>query len=782
MAGLTKDYQKFMTAFLAAQPPSVKKEEQHRRGQEAWKKVKLDLKDDPQAISKKISQFKVEAVNLKSKSMSHFAKCWNNFQLPRQKEKNTSDEVEVLVSENSESDTNASAKEVPALSSQEGSSDHQNSKIQRERPAQQKAQAELSSVESKLATYHQLKNSGFATIDPKEASKLGTERDNLKRKLKRLGAENERQKKRNADRQKAIKELCSKDPEAAERFKSHNRGHTGRPRLEEDQPGLLSAILNIVQSVSAADDRRRCEALRSVKTLDDLVSELEKMNHTISRSATYLRLLPRRGNTSEGKRHVQTVPVKLLRPENSLRKKNPDRGYAMSFVNDIQQLEELFGPDQILFLSNDDKARVPIGLAAATLQSPLLMHLEWAVRLPDHDFVVGPRHKLTPSVIAVCNLKENGSLSYSGETYIFVRSGKHDTSNAYTHGYDLKELFTSGALQKKPILLLETDGAQDEAPRYPKPMEVAIRLFKLLELDVLIHAVNASGLSAFNPCERRMAPLSHDISGVVLPHDTFGSHLNSKQETIDIDLEKKNFYAAADVLSEIWSNTVINNFKVHCKTVKEGHALEPEEVDQEWVARHVQQLRYSLQIVKCGKANCCKPFATDWMRVFPQRFLPPPAVYKFGPRGLQPVEPEEYIKDPNKKYKFASLKERLLLQLKPNAASKYIRPPFDIYCPSMQEKLAKSICKVCGSSWPCPAAMKRHAVCHKNTFKRRGTPKPEFMPQQIIEDELSSEDELERPTPADDNSPMPVFSIQDHVTSCFQELANEPSDEFMDTE
>jgi hypothetical protein len=50
-----------------------------------------------------------------------------------------------------------------------------------------------------------------------------------------------------------------------------------------------------------------------------------------------------------------------------------------------------------LFLSQNDKARVPIGLPAARRQAPLLMRLDYKIRLPDHDFVVAPLHKLIPS-------------------------------------------------------------------------------------------------------------------------------------------------------------------------------------------------------------------------------------------------------------------------------------------------------------------------------------------------------------------------------------------------
>ena len=80
-------------------------------------------------------------------------------------------------------------------------------------------------------------------------------------------------------------------------------------------------------------------------------------------------------------------------------------------------------------------------------------------------------------------------------------------------------------------------------------------LFKKLGLDVLIHVVNAAGLSAFNPAERRMSPLSHDLAGIILPHDTFGSHLDVQGKTIDVELEQKNFLAAQEVLAEVWSKT-----------------------------------------------------------------------------------------------------------------------------------------------------------------------------------------------------------------------------------
>ena len=83
------------------------------------------------------------------------------------------------------------------------------------------------------------------------------------------------------------------------------------------------------------------------------------------------------------------VPVKLLRPEHSLRKKNIDRMYVKSFFDDMLSISELLGGDAVTLLLNDDKACIALGLAATSLQSPILMHLDCCVRLPDHDFVIG---------------------------------------------------------------------------------------------------------------------------------------------------------------------------------------------------------------------------------------------------------------------------------------------------------------------------------------------------------------------------------------------------------
>ena len=162
--------------------------------------------------------------------------------------------------------------------------------------------------------------------------------------------ESERQKQTRQHLKDVIEKVCSSNKEAANVLKSFNRKQQGRPRIEAEQPELLSTIVKLVQKSTAADKRRRIECLSGVTTLNDIHKELTELDFPLSRSALYLRLLPRRGNTREGKCHVNTVPVKILRPENSLRKKNEDRVFAKSFIDDIFDLCKRFGHDSFIYV------------------------------------------------------------------------------------------------------------------------------------------------------------------------------------------------------------------------------------------------------------------------------------------------------------------------------------------------------------------------------------------------------------------------------------------------
>lgn len=215
--------------------------------------------------------------------------------------------------------------------------------------------------------------------------------------------------------------------------------------------------------------------------------------------------------------------------------------FAKSVINDIFIIPKIFGPEAVTFLSNDDKTRNPLDLDAATLETPILMHLGYKVKLPNHSFVA---------------------------THV----AKHDTFNALIHSHNLIELFKCRDIPQKPILLMEMGAAQDEAPWCPKPMHTAVYLFKEIKLDALICGVNAVGFSLFNAIERRMAYLSHDFTDVIMLHDQFGSHYAVNGVAADAELEKQNFLlSVAESLTTIWSRTVIDEHDVDARSMVLSH-------------------------------------------------------------------------------------------------------------------------------------------------------------------------------------------------------------------
>lgn len=101
-------------------------------------------------------------------------------------------------------------------------------------------------------------------------------------------------------------------------------------------------------------------------------------------------------------------------------------------------------------------------------------------------------------------------------------------------------------------------GGPDENPRHDKVIRMYVHLFLKYDFDAVLVACNAPGRSAFNRVERRMAVLSKALSGIILPYDHYGTHLDTNGNTIDEELEKLNFSYAGKTLAEIWSETVID--------------------------------------------------------------------------------------------------------------------------------------------------------------------------------------------------------------------------------
>ena len=205
-------------------------------------------------------------------------------------------------------------------------------------------------------------------------------------------------------------------------------------------------------------------------------------------------------------------------------------------------------------------------------------------------------------------------------------------------------------------------------------------------------ATNAPGRSAYNRVERRMAPLSHDLAGVILPHDKFGSHLDSRGNTVDCDLEIKNFEHAGKVLAEIWSNTVIDGHPVVAEYINHtDHQTPLIEKSQQWCQTHVRESQYMLQIIKCNDISCCSPPRSSYFSVIKDRFLPPPMPIVQTADGLVADIPKQQFSPLFLTIQLgnAVLPTRTLCNFPKGI-------PYDFGCPSLQEELHKRICLKCG--------------------------------------------------------------------------------------
>ena len=275
------------------------------------------------------------------------------------------------------------------------------------------------------------------------------------------------------------------------------------------------------------------------------------------------------------------------------------------------------------------------------------------------------------------------------------------------------------------------------------------------------------GQSAYNIVERRMAPLSHDLAGLILPHDHFGSHLNDSGVTINLDLEKLNFRKAGQLLAERWNLSIIDGFPCVAEYInppatsederrqydvkfvvdellrqvcaeeeaEEGHEFrisardeyyqenarqarekfgeQPKyDIDEYWCAMHVLQTQYTLQIVRCNSIECCGPWRSNYVEVFPHRFLPSPVPFERTPYGVRVAE-----KDYQRGQFYGSLFQRIQFHGVVIQHTQNEMLPFDYCCSSVKKELKKRTCKVCNQYIPSAYRMKNHYKIHAQHYE-----------------------------------------------------------------
>ncbi len=156
-------------------------------------------------------------------------------------------------------------------------------KQKREKPAQERCEKELTILEKQLSTLICVRDTGLHRDDTiqKQVEKMKDEIDEKKKELKRKRQLASYAKECRKKKKQAVEKICNTFPEANAILKIRNK--IGRPTVEENQPLLHQTILDIAMHGSGADERRRSEVVRSVRTLDDLHAALLKEGFVLSR-------------------------------------------------------------------------------------------------------------------------------------------------------------------------------------------------------------------------------------------------------------------------------------------------------------------------------------------------------------------------------------------------------------------------------------------------------------------------------------------------------------------
>ena len=149
----------------------------------------------------------------------------------------------------------------------------------------------------------------------------------------------------------------------------------------------------------------------------------------------------------------------------------------------------------------------------------------------------------------------------------------------------------------------------DKYSRYKKVIKFGIHQFIQQDLDLMVSHQMLMAEAHFNKLERKIARLSRELSGLILPHDDYGSHLDERAKTMGTELEEKNFDFAGKTVDEIFSQLIVDSYPADAEYNEPAKSELTERMlmsrEQNWWDVHVRSNQYLTQVVKCGDERCC---------------------------------------------------------------------------------------------------------------------------------------------------------------------------------
>ena len=327
-----------------------------------------------------------------------------------------------------------------------------------------------------------------------------------------------------------------------------------------------------------ADNRRRKEWIK-VRIISHLRTAMEENYHQyMSKSCLQTYLLPRHPNSIQAKRYHHPVHIRNVAVSRNEMSSHEDGHYCLASVKGARQFAEAF-PENSIIISQDDKAKVPLGIPAVGRTFSTVQSQNQPVSIPDHDFPVSSKHKLIPSVYLVIDQTDTNESMRSGRLAVFVQPELWLSTTSSSHMCDLQKIqhlqtFRTSFLDSnnlhRPIVVLLVDGGPDENLYHLKNIKQYCKYFCDADLDYMTIRTHAPGQSAYNPVERSIASLSGKLAGITLPHDKYGNHLRNGK-VIDNDLAHQNFAYSGEILCDLWKRDHINGYSVYVKYISEDN-------------------------------------------------------------------------------------------------------------------------------------------------------------------------------------------------------------------
>ncbi|GET56001.1 hypothetical protein GLOIN_2v1783204 [Rhizophagus irregularis DAOM 181602=DAOM 197198] len=268
----------------------------------------------------------------------------------------------------------------------------------------------------------------------------------------------------------------------------------------------------------------------------------ENYQQYMSKSCLQIYLLPRHPNSTQAKCHYHPALIRNVAVSRNEMNSHEDGHYCLASVKDARQFAETF-PENSIIISQDDKAKVPLGIPAVGRTFSTVQSQNQPVSISDHDFPVSSKHKLIPSVYLVIDPTDTNGSMRSERLAIFAS-------------------FLDNNNMHRPILVLLVDGGPDENSRHLKNIK--------------------------EYCH--MASLSEKLAGITLSHDKYGNHLRNGK-VIDDNLTRRNFAYSGKTLCELWKKDHINGHSVYAEYISEDNMRTEAPVSWHWIETYTQICR-----------------------------------------------------------------------------------------------------------------------------------------------------------------------------------------------